>query len=296
MARIRQTKPEFWTHDDVLKVSRDARLLFIGMWNFMDANGVHPAKVNTLRCEIFPGDEDVTVAMVQKWVTELIAASLLVEYEKDGKRYWWAPGFRKHQIIKDEKPRHAGPNNKDLEQKLPQSSGSDAGELPDQSGATTARLHHGLGTRDLITDSPPTPSPGSEGGDGKKPKPIGPEFRPAIDAVEAAGVMFAEDAVRTAAGNGHTPATVIAICETYAAHAHEIGGPGLLHARLTKVSARPGPTENWPKPLTKPRVPVAPPEDVLRAQFWEQGRDKGVPDNEIEQLWQKRSRRIRGPD
>jgi len=34
MARIRTIKPEFWTAEQVMELSRDARLLFIGMWNF----------------------------------------------------------------------------------------------------------------------------------------------------------------------------------------------------------------------------------------------------------------------
>lgn len=41
MARIRTIKPEFWTAEQVMELSRDARLLFIGMWNFCDDAGVH---------------------------------------------------------------------------------------------------------------------------------------------------------------------------------------------------------------------------------------------------------------
>jgi len=40
MARIRTIKPEFWTDGDMFKLSRDARLFYIGLWNFCDDNGV----------------------------------------------------------------------------------------------------------------------------------------------------------------------------------------------------------------------------------------------------------------
>jgi hypothetical protein len=49
MARIRTVKPEFWTSEQVMNCSRDARLLFIGMWNFCDDGGNHPASAKTLK-------------------------------------------------------------------------------------------------------------------------------------------------------------------------------------------------------------------------------------------------------
>jgi len=51
MARIRTIKPEFWVSEQVGECSPNARLLFIGMWNFCDDRGVHPAKPNrSLKC------------------------------------------------------------------------------------------------------------------------------------------------------------------------------------------------------------------------------------------------------
>jgi hypothetical protein len=46
MARTRMVKPEFWDDEKLAKVSRDARLLFIGLWSNSDDYGVvkgHPA-------------------------------------------------------------------------------------------------------------------------------------------------------------------------------------------------------------------------------------------------------------
>ncbi|STV36571.1 primosomal protein I [Klebsiella pneumoniae] len=40
MARIRTVKPEFWTDEKVVECSIPARLLFIGLFNFANDNGM----------------------------------------------------------------------------------------------------------------------------------------------------------------------------------------------------------------------------------------------------------------
>ena len=97
MARIRTIKPEFWTAEQVMELSRDARLLFIGMWNFCDDAGVHPAAHKTLKAEVFPGD-DITGVDVKRMVDEIIAQGLLGEFEHEGRRWWYVTGW-KHQLI-----------------------------------------------------------------------------------------------------------------------------------------------------------------------------------------------------
>ena len=56
MSRIRTVKPEFWTSEQIIACSPIARLLFIGLWNFCDDNGVHPASYIRLKAEVFPPD------------------------------------------------------------------------------------------------------------------------------------------------------------------------------------------------------------------------------------------------
>lgn len=98
MARIRTIKPEFWTSEQVVECSPNARLLFIGMLNFCDDSGVHPANVRRLQMEVFPCGS-FSKDQVQAMVSELIANNLVEEYEVDGKPYWLAAGFAKHQKI-----------------------------------------------------------------------------------------------------------------------------------------------------------------------------------------------------
>ncbi|MEF8755957.1 MAG: hypothetical protein V5B60_18825 [Accumulibacter sp.] len=97
MARIRTIKPEFWTSEQVMELSPLARLAFIGLWNFCDDRGVHPASPKTLKAEVFPAD-DVTAAQVEQWVAEMVKQGLLLEFSADGRNWWSVTGWH-HQLI-----------------------------------------------------------------------------------------------------------------------------------------------------------------------------------------------------
>lgn len=108
MARIRSIKPEFWTAEQIMELSRDARLLFVGLWNFCDDAGIHPAKVKTLKAEVFPSD-DLTSADVRRMIDELIAEQLVIEYTVDGDSYWQVTGWH-HQKIDQPTYKHPSPD------------------------------------------------------------------------------------------------------------------------------------------------------------------------------------------
>lgn len=118
MARIRTIKPEIWTSEQIVECSPIARLLFIGMLNFCDDNGIHPASIKRLKMEIFPsdgyGEQEVRVM-----VDELIAAELIVHYTISGKGYWQVTGWHKHQKIERPTYRHPLPNGMEPPQKSP---------------------------------------------------------------------------------------------------------------------------------------------------------------------------------
>lgn len=99
MSRIRTIKPEFWTSEQVMECSPLARLMFIGMWNFCDDQGVHPASSKTLKAEVFPGD-DITSADVQALAQELINQGLIATFTVEGKNWWNVTGWH-HQLIKN---------------------------------------------------------------------------------------------------------------------------------------------------------------------------------------------------
>lgn len=98
MSRIRTIKPDFWVSEQIVSCSPLARLLFIGMWNFVDDNGVHKASLVRLKAEVFPCDE-LTVKDIEKLVFELIQHELLIEYIVNDTSYWIVTGWKKHQRI-----------------------------------------------------------------------------------------------------------------------------------------------------------------------------------------------------
>ncbi|PSJ16900.1 hypothetical protein [Nitrosomonas supralitoralis] len=103
MARIRTVKPEFWTSEQVVECSPIARLMFIGMWNFCDDGGNHPASFKTLKMEVFPGDE-ISLSQIEEYAKELLKNDLIVEYDGgNGRRYWHVTGWHHQKIEKPNK-------------------------------------------------------------------------------------------------------------------------------------------------------------------------------------------------
>lgn len=56
--RIRTVKPEFWKSETLGQVSRDARLLAIGLLNLADDEGLFVANPRLIQAELFPYDEE----------------------------------------------------------------------------------------------------------------------------------------------------------------------------------------------------------------------------------------------
>lgn len=99
MARIRTIKPEFWQHPKTAAVSRDARLLFLGLLNEADDEGRMRYSPKRLAGVLFPFDDDVTPALLDRWIGELEFAGLVQRYEVDGGSYLAVCGFSEHQRI-----------------------------------------------------------------------------------------------------------------------------------------------------------------------------------------------------
>lgn len=110
MSRIRSIKPEFWTSEQVVSMSRDARLLFIAMWNFADDFGIIPASAKSLKMKALPGD-DITIEQVNGLIREMIDQGLVVafESEKDGQQYLEVTGWNRHQRV--DRPNSKYPKN-----------------------------------------------------------------------------------------------------------------------------------------------------------------------------------------
>ena len=104
MARIRTVKPEFWGHWKTARVSRDARLLFLGLLNEADDEGRLLGSPKAVAGAVFPNDDDVTPKHVERWVDELESVCLAHRYEVEGIRYIVLPGFTEHQKVSHPTP------------------------------------------------------------------------------------------------------------------------------------------------------------------------------------------------
>lgn len=97
MARIRTIKPEFWTDEKIVRLPFEARLLFIGIWNFADDDGFIRDEPDRIRLQIFPADASVDV---DGMLDLLFSAELLEKVSlKDGEYAFRVTGFKRHQSI-----------------------------------------------------------------------------------------------------------------------------------------------------------------------------------------------------
>lgn len=83
MARIRTIKPEFWTDSKIVQLPYEARLLFIGLWNFSDDYGAIEYEADRLQLQIFPADPLVDVALLVDVLVASGLVDLMIGEEKD---------------------------------------------------------------------------------------------------------------------------------------------------------------------------------------------------------------------
>ncbi|MGD7788199.1 hypothetical protein ACQCX2_07730 [Propionibacteriaceae bacterium Y1700] len=116
--RIRSIKPEFYQSEDVAALSWEARLIFIGLWSYVDDNGVGRDVERLIVADLFPLDEDPreTLARVSRGLQELSGQSLITRYTVENRPYLWITGWARHQRIdKPNKARYPLPTREDAE-------------------------------------------------------------------------------------------------------------------------------------------------------------------------------------
>lgn len=98
--RIRTIKPEFWGSPDVSRLSRDARLLLIGLFSMADDDGRFLASPNAIIGHVYPNDDNVSAAQIRKWLAECSEGDEPVHlYEAERIKYGCLPNWHKHQRI-----------------------------------------------------------------------------------------------------------------------------------------------------------------------------------------------------
>lgn len=108
MARIRTIKPSFWAATG--HMSRDARLLALGLISLADDAGRFVATPQAILGYVFPLDTNIPPATLRRWLGEITTGRpsddrpLVEIYEIDGVPYGWFPKYRKHQRINRPQP------------------------------------------------------------------------------------------------------------------------------------------------------------------------------------------------
>jgi hypothetical protein len=101
MARIRSLKPDFWLDRKLARsCSRDARMLYMGLWNQADEWGRANGDEAVIKGQIFPYDEDVKIPEL---LAELTAIGRVQQYDFDGDPYLFLPKLANHQRLEPAK-------------------------------------------------------------------------------------------------------------------------------------------------------------------------------------------------
>lgn len=108
--RIRSIKPEFWRSSDISALSVEDRLLFIGLWSYVDDNGVGIDKLSSIAADLFADDLErdpsETFARVSRGLQHLSEAGRIIRYTTDNRDYLEVINWTRHQRIdRPNKPR-----------------------------------------------------------------------------------------------------------------------------------------------------------------------------------------------
>ena len=129
--RIRSIKPEFWRSPDIAALSIEDRLLFIGLWSYVDDSGVGEDRVSTICADLFADDlsrnPPEVFATVREGLARLHEMNLITRYTVKNRGYLAVVNWKKHQRI--DKPKDS---------KLPQPHEADSVDIPgDNADSTT---------------------------------------------------------------------------------------------------------------------------------------------------------------
>lgn len=103
MPRKRMIDPEFWSDEKVSSLPVECRLLFIGIWNFSDDEGIFKCHASLLSSEIFPYD-NIPTKKIEEYINLLESQNLIYIYERTGQKYAIVLNFKKHQSISHPQP------------------------------------------------------------------------------------------------------------------------------------------------------------------------------------------------
>ena len=93
MARARNIKPGFFRNCDLVELSFEARLLFIGLWTLSDREGRIEDRPKQIKMELFPADN----MDCDQLLGDLFKIGMIDRYEQGGLKIIQVINFKRHQ-------------------------------------------------------------------------------------------------------------------------------------------------------------------------------------------------------
>ena len=89
-----------WQNVEFSKLSKEARLLYIGTITLADDDGRLKGNSVLLRSQVFPLDEGITSQHVRTWLNEIVKIGLVTFYQSNGEYFIQHPKWEKYQTIR----------------------------------------------------------------------------------------------------------------------------------------------------------------------------------------------------
>ena len=137
MARKRMIDPCIWESEDFSKLSTLAKVVFIGMFSNADDFGRGRAKSAYLKSIIFPYEEDLRVADIDKTLNEIASNMSVIFYSYNENEYYSLSNWSKWQKVEKSQPSKIPEfcdTCKTLRVTVGEQSGNSRGTVGEQSG------------------------------------------------------------------------------------------------------------------------------------------------------------------
>jgi hypothetical protein len=167
MARIRSIKPDFFTSETIAALPLSARLTFIGLWTYVDDNGVGIDNELLITAAVWPLERDnlETLARTREDLASLSGTGLVARYQDSRKSYLYITSWDEHQKVDHpRKPRYPRPAQVGNVVALNSRNGNVDQNLATDSRQTREDLdpEQGSGIRDQGSGNPPKPPTGAK--------------------------------------------------------------------------------------------------------------------------------------
>lgn len=101
MARLRNRicKADYWGDGDLLRMPRDMRETYRGLWAVAEDSACLEDDPFTWKLLLWPSpmDADITVELITEWRDQLLEQDKLIPYQVAGKRYFFIEPFHRHE-------------------------------------------------------------------------------------------------------------------------------------------------------------------------------------------------------